>query len=79
MIKEFFLAEETNVMCNEDLVSISDSEFITNFRFAPEQIRTLCENVAEENVSDKSYNLAPFNSTESFGDKYTGPSYKRDI
>jgi len=79
MIKEFFLAEETNAMCNDDLVSISDSEFIANFRFNADNIRTVCEDQSEENISDKSYNLAPFNSTESFGEKYMGPTYKRDI
>ena len=43
MIKEFFLAEETNAMCNDDLVSISDSEFIVNFRFGADNIRTQVE------------------------------------
>ena len=79
MIKEFFLAEETNGVLNDELVQIDTTEFRQNFNFKPENLHTANEDDSEENVSDKSHNLGPFNTTESFGFSYIGPSYKMDI
>ena len=79
MIKEFFLAEETNAVLNDELVKIDTSEFIQNFNFKPENLFTLNEEDLEENISDKSHNLGPFNTTESYGFNYIAVQYKIDI
>ena len=79
MIKEFFLAEENNTVLNDELVKIDTPEFIQNFNFKPENLFTLNEEDLEENISDKSHNLGPFNTTESFGFNYQGVQYKIDI
>lgn len=65
MVKEFFLGEETNEVLNTDLVTIDTSEKNANFRWGLDNLHTHCENAEEENITDKSMNLAPFNSTES--------------